>query len=659
METRMGRMTSLILPVWNHLYDLTIPFINQMLKVPGDWELIVVDNGSTDGTDRYLKHLANEEKRIIPVISKKNLGFGGGNNLGYKKAKGDTICFISNDVVHNSQNWLGMLEQALDKNPKSLIGPQLIDFNQLTAFDRIPTPYMAGWCVFGSREMFDEIKVRDQVWCEDFGTAYFEDVWMSVVAEDKGYKLLEVPVALHHLQSRSSDQIDIPKTTIFAKAVFDNKMMVRHLKKNKQKRIVFFSSGVPYGFLDEDFEGKGVGGAEASLILLAREFNKDGWRVEIYNRTDKVGKYNGVYYHNISEYNSTTYCDVFVLFRSWNPVVEYANTKLKLFWSCDQYTDAQGVWDMKVFPYVDKTIAISPFHKEYLEKVYSTKNGVTVIDLGINLKDYKPRKKIKGKAIFCSVPMRGLELLSVLVPDIKERVPDFNLTITSDYRLWGQKEARNGEFKGMFYKLDYVNFLGKIPREDLVKHQLEAEVMTYPCNYDECFCISAMECMAAGAVPVTSDTGALPTTIGDAGVILSNSEMKEKFVDSVVDILTNHKKRKELVSKGRAIAKQHSWDIILKDWLELIIKETKMARRKTSKKVVKIESIRKAPQVTMPSFVMLRFTKPVEFAISARKFQTVIVETSSGVVNQVEVPYDMAAQAIENCIAFYGPEITG
>ena len=653
----MGRMISIILPVFNHLYDLTVPFINQMLKVPGDWELIVVDNGSTDGTARYLRHLAKEEKQIIPVISKTNLGFGGGNNLGYKKAKGDKICFISNDVVHHSPNWLEMLEQALDENPKSLIGPQIIDFNQLTAFDRIPTPYMAGWCVFGSREMFDEIKVRNQVWCEDFGVAYFEDVWLSVVAQDKGYELLEVPVALHHLISRSSDQIDIPKTTIFAKAVFDNKMMVRHLKKNKQKRIVFFSSGVPYGFLDEDFEGKGVGGAEASLILLAREFNKDGWRVEIYNRTDKVGKYNGVYYHNISEYNSTTYCDVFILFRSWNPVVEYANTKLKLFWSCDQYTDAQGVWDMKVFPYVDKTVAISEFHKDHLEKVYNTGKGVKVIDIGINFEDYKPIKKVKGKAIFCSVPMRGLELLSVLTPQIKERVPDFNLTITSDYRLWGLDIPKNGEFKGMFNKLDYVNFVGKVPRKELVKHQLEAEVLAYPCNYDECFCISAMECMAAGAVPVTSDLGALSTTVGDGGVILSNSELAETFVDSVVDILTDHKKRKGLVVKGREIAKQHSWDIIFKDWLELIKKETKMAKRKASKKTVSIKSIRKAPQVTMPSFVMLRFTKPVEFAISARTFKTVIVETKSGVVNQVEVPYDMAAQAIENVRAFYGPEI--
>jgi len=82
---------------------------------------------------------------------------------------------------------------------------------------------MAGWCVFGSREMLMklrlEIKSGVKIW-----NGLFEDVWMSVVAEDKGYKLLEVPVALHHLQSRSSDQIDIPKTTIFAKAVFDNKI---------------------------------------------------------------------------------------------------------------------------------------------------------------------------------------------------------------------------------------------------------------------------------------------------------------------------------------------------------------------------------------------------------------------------------------------------
>ncbi len=649
--------TTLILPVWNHLYDLTVPFITQMLKVPGDWELIVVDNGSEDGTGRWLKEIAKKEKQIIPILSKKNLGFGGGNNLGYKRAKGDKICFISNDVVHNSENWLEMLNDALDENPKSFIGPQIIDLNELTSFDRIPTPYMAGWCVFGSREMFDEIKVGDEVWCEDFGNAYFEDVWMSVVARDKGYELLEVPVALHHLISRSSDQIDIPQTTIIAQAVFRNKMMVRHLKENKQKRIVFFSSGVPYGFLDGDFEGKGVGGAEASIILLAREFAKDGWRVEIYNRTDKVGVFNDVHYLNISEYNTTTYCDVFVLFRSWNPVVEDANTKLKLFWSCDQYTDAQGVWDMKVFPYVDKTVAISDFHKEHLEEVYNTRKGVEVIDLGINLKDYKPVKKVKGKAIFCSVPMRGLELLSVLTPEIKERVPDFNLTITSDYRLWGQQEARNGEFKGMFNKLDYVNFVGKVERKELIKHQLEAEVMAYPCNYEECFCISAMECMAAGAVPVTSDLGALPTTVGDGGVLLSNSELAETFVDSVVDILTNSKKRKELVNKGRKIAQEHSWGTIFKQWLVLIKKETMAAKRKANKKTVEIKSIKKAPQVTLPSFVMLRFTKPVEFAINARSFRSVVVESKSGVVNQVEVPYAMAAQAIENVRAFYGPEI--
>jgi len=649
-------MTSLILPVFNHLYDLTVPFINQMLKVPGDWELIVVDNGSSDGTDRWLKDIAKKEKKIKVVLSDKNLGFGGGNNLGYAQATGDRICFISNDVVHHSSNWLEMLNQALDETPKSLIGPQIIDYNTLTAFDLITTPYIAGWCVFGSKEMFDEIKVGDEVWCEDFGTAYFEDVWMSVVAQDKGYKLLEVPVALHHLQSRSSDQIDIPKTTIFAQAVFRNKMMVRHLKNTKKKRIVFFVSGVPYGFLDEDFEGKGVGGAEASIILLAREFAKNGWRTEIYNHTDKVGVFGGVHYHNIFEYVSTSYCDVFVLFRSWHPIVEVANTKLKLFWSCDQYTDAQGVWDMKVFPYVDKTIAISEFHKKYLEDTYKTQ-GVEVIDLGINLVDYKKKvKKIKSKVIFCSVPMRGLELLSVLTPQIKKRVPKFNLTITSDYRLWGQETARNGEYKGMFNKLDYVDFLGKVERKELVQHQLESEVMAYPCNYDECFCISVMECMAAGAVPVTSDLGALPTTVGEGGIILSNSELAGEFVDSVVEILTNHKKRKELASKAKAKAKQHSWDIIFKSWLELIKKETKMAKRKANKKTVSVDLIKEAPQVTMPSFTMLKFTMPVEFAINGRMFKSVVVETRSGVVNQVEVPYAMAAGAIENVIGFYGPE---
>ncbi len=60
------------------------------------YEVIVVDNASK-GDD--VERIASLCPEVTIVCSKENLGFAGGNNLGYKKAKGDYIFFLNNDTV--------------------------------------------------------------------------------------------------------------------------------------------------------------------------------------------------------------------------------------------------------------------------------------------------------------------------------------------------------------------------------------------------------------------------------------------------------------------------------------------------------------------------------------------------------------------------------
>jgi O-antigen biosynthesis protein len=62
---------------------------------PDKYEVIVVDNGSTDGSVAYIK---NNFPEVKTIESTKNLGFGGGNNLGIKHAKGDLYYLINNDT---------------------------------------------------------------------------------------------------------------------------------------------------------------------------------------------------------------------------------------------------------------------------------------------------------------------------------------------------------------------------------------------------------------------------------------------------------------------------------------------------------------------------------------------------------------------------------
>src|SRR3989339_1550255 len=59
-------------------------------------EIIVVDNGSGDDIAAILKDRYPE---VILISSEKNLGMGGGNNLGIRKARGEFLCVLNDDIV--------------------------------------------------------------------------------------------------------------------------------------------------------------------------------------------------------------------------------------------------------------------------------------------------------------------------------------------------------------------------------------------------------------------------------------------------------------------------------------------------------------------------------------------------------------------------------
>lgn len=670
-------MVSICVPVWNHFEDLTEPFIKQLEENTRgvEYELIVVNNGSKDGTYSGLKKLQKKYFNLKVINSPENLGFGGGNNLGFEKAKGDYICFISNDVIIRNPDWLKVLIAKINENPKTLTGPQYVTWNDLTRFRNQITPYIAGWCMFATKKLFNEIAEDKKVFDEQFGKAYFEDVDVSIRAVFKGFTLSGTVCGLEHLGSKSSDQIDISKTTKIAQQHFYNKMTWMHLEKEKKKRIVFYFEST-YPFVDPDYEGKGVGGAEASLILFARELAKKGFQVEIYNATKLSGKFNGVEYYNYEDFRPTDYCDVFILFRVPYEKLEIVNAVVKIFWSCDQYT--AGYWQLEIFPFVDKVVAISPYHASYVEKIYGPLGDKLVtLELGINAEDYRTEvEKVPGKIIFCSVPRRGLNYLAKLFPEIRRRVPEASLYITSDYTLWGLDSPDNHEFVAQFNQIEGVFFLGKVTRPELVRHQLEAEVMAYPCFYEECFCIAAMECMAAGAVPVTTALAALNTTVNTNGILLSNMpgnpEYDKKFVDSVTKLLKEKPYAQNIRDKSRTRAlKEYSWEQVTKNWLELFFlienQNQKMVKCKKenckkefengyqlakheakyhndAKEFIPINNPNQPPKEKLQ---LVRFTRKVEFQINSRRFEG----------TEIEIPVDMVSSAIDMVMGAYGKDI--
>lgn len=670
---------SIIVPLFNHCEDLTIPFVRRLLRHSSrvDYELLLVNNGSSDATDEYIRDVAHKVKHVKAINLKKNLGFGGGNNAGYKKARGEYVCFISNDVMIEGR-WLEPLIEACQKQ-EGLYGQDYYDFNTLTEFRGIPTPYLGGYLMFGTKKMFDSVEEDGEIFDSGFGTAYFEDVDLSVRCVNAGYPIKGLSyIPVRHLGSKSSDQINIPETTITAQRYFQSKMMRNYLERNKMKRIVFFTES-SYPFIDPDYEGKGIGGSEASLVLLAREFALAGWLTEVYTTTPVAGRFRGVWYKNITDFRHWEYTDVFVQFRSPHFKLPYVNAVHKIFWSCDQYT--AGYWPNDTFPYVQDIVAISPFHGNYIKTHYKTDS--TVIELGINVDDYKdPLEKIDGKLLFCSVPHRGLKHLAYLFPAIKEKYPSAELYITSDYRLWGLDHPDNHKYMEEFLKIEGVHFLGMVPREELVYHQKSAELLIYPCEYEECFCISAIECIAAGAIPITTDLAALTTTVADSGILISNSpghpQYDKMFVSSVVELLSNKDKASTLRKKGitRALSK-YSFRRVFEDWMALITKFENSQNMVTckvcngefrssyilnrhftakhgdktaivDKEVVQIpHNLRPETAPNEPKKHIVTFKRSIEVQIGPHKFYG----------QTIEIPDDYVSEVVRIAREAYGPDI--
>lgn len=91
-----------------------------------DFEIIVVDNGSTNKNPDILKE---EFPDILLEKSKRNLGFAGGNNLGIKKAQGEYLLFINNDVEVERDFFEPLIQELDSDRSVGIVSPKIYFFD--------------------------------------------------------------------------------------------------------------------------------------------------------------------------------------------------------------------------------------------------------------------------------------------------------------------------------------------------------------------------------------------------------------------------------------------------------------------------------------------------------------------------------------------------
>jgi GT2 family glycosyltransferase/tetratricopeptide (TPR) repeat protein len=214
-----GKLVSIIILAHNQLRDTQHCLASIERHTSLSHELILVDNGSTDGTSQYFRNYAAKHSHVRVIFNRANLGFSAGNNQGLACARGESILLLNNDTVV-TPGWLERMLTHLHLYPdcglvgpvsNSVSGPQLVSTANYSSLDQLPkfatqwcathagqsteAARLVGFCLLFRRAVMEKIGGLDP----QYGSGNFEDDDFCIRAGLAGFKLrIALDSFVHH-----------------------------------------------------------------------------------------------------------------------------------------------------------------------------------------------------------------------------------------------------------------------------------------------------------------------------------------------------------------------------------------------------------------------------------------------------------------------------
>ena len=226
-----------------------------------DYELIVVDNCSSDGTREYLLQLSEKESNIKVILNEQNLGFAAGNNIGMRAAEGEYIVLLNNDTVI-TRGWLTAMAKHLENDTTlGMCGPVTnsigneakikVNYHNMSELEIFSYNYtakhlneeykdinvLALFCTMIRRQVIEDCGYLD----ENYGIGMFEDDDYAEAVKAKGYSLVIAEDAfVHHFMSMSFKKMEEESfMNLFHKnkEIFEKKWNVKWVRHKSREGV--------------------------------------------------------------------------------------------------------------------------------------------------------------------------------------------------------------------------------------------------------------------------------------------------------------------------------------------------------------------------------------------------------------------------------------